>query len=68
MTIIGFEKKKDGTKNLLVFDPMFRDASNVTKYVGRDRPFSHKSAGDLLRAYRRDLTYLRKYNEFETLK
>lgn len=66
MTIIGFERKKDGSTNLLVFDPMFHDASSVTKYIGR--PFTFKAPGDLLRAYRRGVKHLRKYKEFETLK
>ncbi|KAL3425624.1 peptidase family C78 [Phlyctema vagabunda] len=66
MTIIGFEQKRDGSKNLLVFDPMFHDASSVTKHI--DRTFTHKSPADLLKAYRRGTKYLKKYKEFETLR
>jgi hypothetical protein len=66
LTIIGFEKKIDGTKNLLVFDPMFHDPSDVTKLVGQD--CSPKYPGDLLRAYRRNVGYLRRYKEFEILR
>lgn len=66
MTIIGFERKKDGSKNLLVFDPMFHDSAAVTKYIGRT--FTGKAPADLLRAYRRGVKYLRKYREFETLR
>ncbi|KAH8821704.1 peptidase family C78-domain-containing protein [Xylogone sp. PMI_703] len=66
MTIIGFEKTRDGSQNLLVFDPMFSDASNVTKLVGQE--FTHKSPYNLLKAYRRGLDYLGKYQEFELLK
>lgn len=66
MTIIGFEKKKDGTANILVFDPMFHDSSDVVKLIGRN--FSHKNPAALLRAYQRTTKYLRRYNEFEILR
>jgi hypothetical protein len=66
MTIIGFEKKTDGTANLLVFDPMFHDSAEIIKLVGKK--FTHKNPSDLLRAYRRSVKYLRKYNEFEVMK
>jgi hypothetical protein len=33
-----------------------------------DQVFTHKSPADVLRAYRRGVKYLRKYNEFELLK
>jgi hypothetical protein len=67
MTIVGFEKKRDGSKNLVVFDPMFHDASNIVRLV--DAPsFKHKEPADLLRAYRRGVKYLRRYHEFEVLK
>jgi zinc finger-containing ubiquitin peptidase 1 len=66
MTIVGFEKQTDGTRNLIVFDPMFHDASNIIKLIGRT--FVHKDPEDLLKAYRRGNKYLKKYNEFELLK
>lgn len=66
MTIVGFERKVDGSKNLIVFDPMFHDSSSVIRLV--DQVFTHKSPADVLRAYRRGVKYLRKYNEFELLK
>ena len=66
MTIVGFEKKTDGTRNLIVFDPMFHDASNIIKLIGRT--FVLKDPEDLLKAYRRGNKYLKKYNEFELLK
>ncbi|KAI9746435.1 MAG: hypothetical protein M1818_000148 [Claussenomyces sp. TS43310] len=65
MTIIGFEKQRNGAVNLLVFDPMFRDASAVTKLV--DQTFKHKNPASPLRAYRRGSKYLAKYKEFEIL-
>jgi len=66
MTIIGIEQKRDGSKILLVFDPMFHDASNVTKLV--NRTFTHKAPEDVLKAYRRGVKYLGKYSEFELLR
>jgi zinc finger-containing ubiquitin peptidase 1 len=66
MTIVGFERKEDGSKNIIVFDPMFHDATNVTKLI--DIRFMHKQPEDVLRAYRRGVKYLKKYNEFELLK
>jgi zinc finger-containing ubiquitin peptidase 1 len=67
MTIVGIEQKKDGAKNLIVFDPMFHDAANVLRLVGNDK-FKMKSPEDMLRAYRRGARYLRKYSEFEILR
>ncbi|KAH8768012.1 peptidase family C78-domain-containing protein [Hyaloscypha finlandica] len=68
MTIVGFERKVDGSKNILVFDPMFHDSSHVTQLIGL-RPFILKQpAEDVLRAYRRGAKYLKKYSEFELLK
>ncbi|KIM94993.1 hypothetical protein OIDMADRAFT_134716 [Oidiodendron maius Zn] len=66
MTIVGMERRMDGSKTLVVFDPMFHDASNVTKLVGQ--AFIHRDPGGVLKAYRRGLKYLIKYNEFEILK
>ena len=66
MTIVGFERNVGGSRNLIVFDPMFHDAANVTKLI--DRKFTHNHPEDLLRAYRRGVKYLKKYNEFELLK
>lgn len=67
MTIVGFERKVDGSKNIIVFDPMFHDSSNITQLIDRKK-FTIKQPEDVLRAYRRGVKYLRKYNEFELLK
>jgi len=66
LTIVGIEGKNDGSKNLLVFDPMFHDNTSITRHIGQ--VFTYKSPGDLLRAYRRGVKYLRRYNEFEILR
>jgi hypothetical protein len=67
MTIVGYEQKKDGSKNLICFDPMFHDAPNVLRLVDNDN-FKLKSPEDMLKAYRRGVKYLKKYNEFELLR
>lgn len=67
MTIVGFERKLDGSKNLLVFDPMFHDAPDVIKLLGK-KSFSVKNPAQFLRAYRRNTKYLKKYRAFEVLR
>ncbi len=66
MTIIGFERLRAGGKNLIVFVPMFRDASNILKLVGRK--FEYNFPDLALKPYRRGDKYLRKYREFEVLR
>lgn len=66
MTVVGIEKQTDGKKNLLVFDPTFRDSSVITQRVGTD--FAYRHADHALNAYRRGHKYLRRYREFEVLK
>jgi hypothetical protein len=66
MTIVGIEKERTGARNLLVFDPMFRDASSITHLVGQE--FKHKFPDQALKPYRRGHKYLRKYNAFEVLR
>lgn len=68
MTIVGFERKVDGSKNILVFDPMFHDSSHVTQLIGLRSFILKQPAEDVLRAYRRGAKYLKKYSEFELLK
>lgn len=67
MTIVGIEKKLDGSKNLLVFDPMFHDAPDVIKLIEK-KSFSVKNPAEFLRAYRRNMKYLKRYRAFEVLR
>jgi len=67
MTIIGMERESDGARNLLVFDPSFKDASGITKLVGRKFP-KHPNPYGALQSYRRGNRYLKKYREFEVLR
>lgn len=67
LTIVGLEKRSNGSTELLVFDPMFRDPQSITKLIGR--ALSHKTSPDKsLSLYRRGNKYLKKYHEFELLK
>lgn len=66
MTIVGIEKQRDGKANLLVFDPMFRDASVITQRAGRK--FKYKYADTAMNAYRRGHKYLKRFREFEVLR
>lgn len=63
MTIVGLERRKDGSRNLLVFDPSFATSEGVQRLLdGR----SIRSAPDtLLRAYRRSDASLSRWDEFE---
>ncbi|KAI8164142.1 hypothetical protein K4K49_011905 [Colletotrichum sp. SAR 10_70] len=66
LTIVGFERQKNGPSNLLVFDPMFRDAPALARLIGQT--FKHRSADESLKPYRRGSKYLRRYREFEILR
>ncbi|KAI9683138.1 MAG: hypothetical protein M1829_005929 [Trizodia sp. TS-e1964] len=66
LTIIGIERRKDGSRNLLVFDPMFKSSPAVRRLIGVN--FRHNYPEDLLKAYRRGERYLRRYNAFELLR
>ncbi|KAI1858068.1 uncharacterized protein JN550_012890 [Neoarthrinium moseri] len=68
MTIVGIEKRADGTRELLVFDPMFHDSDSLVKHVGSRREFKVKSPDSSLKLYRRGNKYLKRFHEFELLK
>lgn len=65
MTIIGYEKRKDNSQCLLVFDPSCRTVKAMTDLVNTGQ--FRGSASTLLRLYRRGVSYLRKHDEFEIL-
>ena len=66
MTLVGLEKRKDGAKNLLVLDPMYRTSAGLSQLVGTRFRVSNPSR--LLQAHRRGNAYLKKYRTFEILK
>lgn len=65
MTIIGTERLLSGETQLLVFDPSFKDSSEVRELVGHG--LEVRSPDRILRQYRRG-SYLRKFKEFEVLR
>lgn len=66
MTIVGIEVRASGSMNLVVFDPMFNPSPAVKKLVGSAN-FRIEKPESLLRAHRRGVSYLSKYDEFELL-
>jgi hypothetical protein len=66
LTIIGFEKLKNGDRNLLVFDPSFRDSSDILS-LSTWPDFVHPKPDLALKPYRRGSRYLRMYHQFELL-
>lgn len=65
VTIVGFEVRKEGEKNLLVLDPAYPPfrAMNRTDM----QRIEGKSQTKLLKAYRRGKDQMRKYDTFEVL-
>lgn len=66
LTIIGFEIHENGSRNLLVFDPMYVVSKEMRRL--RDGAIRRpKSVGPLLRMYRRGREGLGRYRDFETV-
>jgi len=66
MTIVGLEKWRDGSSSLLVFDPFFSPTKAMKELAGRR--ISSKVRPDVyLKVYRRKMSYLAKYREFEVI-
>lgn len=65
MTIVGIERKKDGSRNLLIFDSTYKTSNPIRALVRGQRTQSSPDA--LLRAYRRSDTSLATWDEFEIL-
>ncbi len=67
LTIVGFERTKDGKANLLVFDPSYHDSTFVTNLVDKIIAHMGPNASHVLEQYRRGSRYLQRYREFEVL-
>lgn len=63
MTIIGLERKLDGSRNLLVFDPSLGTSVAMRKLL--DGGKTAASVDTLLKAYRRSVAALSRWDEFE---
>ncbi|KAL1842500.1 hypothetical protein VTJ49DRAFT_5106 [Mycothermus thermophilus] len=66
LTIVGFERLKNGSKQLLVFDPSYHVSSNLVALSGKT--FTHPHPDFALRSFRRGSRYLRRFKEFEILR
>jgi zinc finger-containing ubiquitin peptidase 1 len=69
LTVVGIEWREDGTRNLIVFDPLFRTPDGMLRLL--DKRMSSSSMNgrllhDVMRIYRRKVQYLAKYDGFET--
>lgn len=70
LTVVGLERRKDGSRNLLVFDPVFQTPEGMQKLLEKRMSplnLSDRSIGDVMRVYRRGASHLGKYKEFEVL-
>lgn len=65
ITIIGFERRRDGACNLVVLDPMYSTSPAMHKLLGRKN--IHSPRPEVLHAYRRGPRQLRKHAAFEIL-
>lgn len=65
MVIIGLERKKNGSRNLMIFDSSFATSSSIKKLIN-GQPI-RASPEALLKTYRRPETSLMRWEEFEVL-
>ncbi len=69
MTIIGIEKRKDGSRRLLVFDPAYSPSKKVLKFLDlTSTPKGIVPSMSWIKPYRRGKRYLKRYHAFETLR
>ena len=69
MTIIGFEKFKDGSRSLLVYDPAYRPSKGMLEMLDGSSVTSDVTAStSSIKPYRRGKKYLERYHAFETLR
>ncbi|KAF2026638.1 DUF1671-domain-containing protein [Setomelanomma holmii] len=65
ITIVGFERRRDGACNLVVFDPMYSTSPVMHKLLGRKN--IRTARPEVMHAYRRGARQLRKHAAFEIL-
>ena len=65
VTIVGFERRKDGSSNLVTFDPMYHTSPAMHGLLGRRHIRTPRP--EVLHAYRRPARALRKHAAFEIL-
>jgi len=70
LTIVGLERRTDGSRNIIVFDPMYHTPEGMQRLLDRGIPPSTASdrfIHDVMAFYRRGDLNLHKYEEFEIL-
>jgi hypothetical protein len=65
LSIIGFERRRDGTCNLLVYDPMYNTSPAMHKLLGRKNIKTARP--EVLWSYRRVPKQLKRHAAFEVL-
>ncbi|KAM3417946.1 hypothetical protein BST61_g6158 [Cercospora zeina] len=65
MSIVGLERQRNGSRNLLVFDSSFKTSKPMRLLAEGQR--AHSTVSDLLKPYRRSDQSLTKWDEFELL-
>lgn len=65
VTVVGFERRRDGTSNLVVFDPMYHTSPVMQSLIGRKNIKTPRP--EVLQAYRRNARQLGKHASFEAL-
>ncbi|KAF1851065.1 DUF1671-domain-containing protein [Cucurbitaria berberidis CBS 394.84] len=65
LTIVGFERRRDGYCNLMIFDPVYSTSPAMQKLVGRKN--IQTARPEVLHAYRRGTRQLKKHAAFEVL-
>jgi hypothetical protein len=66
---VGFERRRDGTCNLLVYDPIFRPSPGIKAIADRGGRGNRRytKGAELLKAHRRSDRALGRYPAFELL-
>ena len=65
ITIIGFERRKDGSCNLMTLDPMYHTSPAMQSLLGRKNIRTPRP--EVMQSYRRVAKQLRKHAAFEVL-
>ena len=69
LTVVGIEKRKSGSRNLLVFDPAYNPSKEMLRLLNPNSTTNViKSSISLIKPYRRGTKYLERYHAFETLR
>lgn len=65
LTIVGIERRHDGSRSLLVFDPGYDPPQDIIRALSTGTGIKHPKS--VLNAYRKSERYLKRYRGFEAL-